>query len=479
MEDSNIERFIEMADFGNDKMLAFIFKGMCETKEERLQRPLTMQELETFKNGIQASMQENKFTRNDCFNLVLAYRFTEYEKSFGKRLKPREKLFYAKELAKELGVEDSISQAPYILASKSGKISPTDSRVMLGHSISSRIKYKKMFKQMSDKDKITIKGFNNKMLKIPPKAKKQMAVKAASMILVGVSLALPIDAIGAKAMNASNAFMYAKQIDDYEVRMNNYADRLRDMNLTDLQLVMKIVDDMHSNIAGYDNPEIDAIGFWRLDAGKSSSTGVCRNMADNVTYILNEVNPNYNARNMFVRMNITGMDVADIDRKVNVEYANNLESQGESVPSFIANHAITVFDVPNQNYSLVVDPTNPSIGVLADGKIIMLNDTQGEMVYTPVSELIYGMDYHIGIIKNLKNMNEHSTSSDIDLDLLKNQWGKEAQNIALQEVRTMPDSIKIAQDAYSSMLDSNKSDVVKFAGRDKHKSTMQEDYEIE
>lgn len=480
MKSSNIERYIESTDFGDDKMLAFIFKGMCEAKEEREQRPLTMQELVTFKNRLQTSIQENGFTRNDCFNLVLAYRFTEYEKASGKRLKSREKLFYENELAKELGVEDSISRAPYILAPKDGKIAPVDKRIMMGHSISSRIKYKKMFKQMSDEDKITIKGFNTKMLQIPPKARKQMAIKAASMILMGVLLALPIDAIEIKAMNVSNALIYAKQIDDYKTRMDNYANELRDMNLTDLQLIMKIIDDMHSNIAGYDNPEIDAIGFLRLDVGKSSGTGVCRNMSDNVAYILNQVNPIYNARNMSVRMNATKIDVADIDRKVNLNYADNLERQGELLPNFIANHAIVVLDLPSQNYSLVVDPTNPAIGVLADGKIIMLNDMQGEMTYAPISELFQGIDYHIGIIKNLKNMNEHSTLSDVDIDLLRKQWGKDAQNIALQEVRMMPNSIQMAQKAYSSVLDSDKNtDANKFASRYEKKIPIREDYEIE
>ncbi len=479
MENSNIEKYIANADFKKDKLLAFIFRGMCEAKEERNQRPLTIQELDTFRQNLQLKMQEDKFSINDSFNLVLAYRFTEYEKISGKRLKPREKMFYANELAKELGVEESISRAPYILVPRDGKIAPTDKRIMLGHSISSRIKYKKMFKKMADGDKITIKGFRTRMLKIPPKAKKQMAIKVASMILIGVSLALPIDTIGMKAMNVSNTLIYAKLIEDYETRMNNYANELRDMNLTDLQLIMKIIDDMHSNIRGYDNPEIDAIGLWRLDAGKSSSTGVCRNMADNVTYILNQVNPNCNARNMFVRMNTSGIDIADIDRKINFEYADNLERQGELAPSFIANHAITVFDVPNQNYSLVVDPTNPAIGVLADGKIIMLNDMQGEMTYTPISELTYGMDYHLGIIKNLRNMNEHSTSTDIDIEELREQWGKKAQNRALQEVRAIPNAIQLAQNAYSSILDIDESTNVRFASRDEHKKIEQADFEIE
>ncbi len=479
MDNSCIEKYIETVDFGEDKMLAFIFRGMCEAKEEGEQRPLTIQELDTFKRNLQARIHENKFSINDSFNLVLAYRFTEYEKTSGKRLKPREKMFYANELAKELGVEESISRAPYFLVPRDGKIAPTDKRVMLGHSISSRIKYKKMFKQMADGDKITIKGFNTKMLKIPSKAKKQMAIKALSTILIGVSLALPIDTLGMKAMNVSNALFYAKQIEDYETRMNNYANELRDMNLTDLQLIMKIVDDMHSNIKGYDNPEIDAIGLWRLDAGKSSSTGVCRNMADNVTYILNQVNPNYNARNMFVRMNTSGIDVADVERKINFEYADSLERQGELAPSFIANHAIVVFDVPNQNYSLVVDPTNPAIGVLADGKIIMLNDMQGEMTYTPISELTYGIDYHLGIIKNLRNMGEHSTSTDIDIEELRQQWGKDAQNSALQEVREIPNAIQLAQNAYDSSLNGIDSSDVKFASRDEHKKMGQDDFEME
>ena len=479
MENSNIKKYIATADFKDDKMLAFIFREMCEVKEERNQRPLTTQELDTFKRNLQARMQDNRFTINDCFNLVLSYRFSEYERTSGKRLKARERIFYTNELAKELGVEESILRTPYILTTRDGKIASTDKRVMLGHSVASRIKYKRILRQMEDEDKITIKGFNIKMLSIPFKAKRQMAIKVASMILIGVSLALPIDTIGMKAMNASNALIYAKQIDDYETRMNTYASELRDMNLTDIQLIMKIIDDMHSNIVGYDNPKIDAIGFWRLDVGKNTSGGVCRNMADNVTYILNQVNPNYNARNMFVRMNTSGIDIADIDRNINFEYADNLERQGELAPSFIANHAITVFDVPNQNYSLVVDSTNPAIGVLADGKIIMLNDMKGEMTYTPISELAYGMDYHIGIIKNLQNMNEHSTSTDIDIVKLKRQWGKDAQDIALQEVRTMPNAIQMAQNAYNSTLDGIENADIRLVKKDESKRTIHDDYEID
>ena len=479
MEGSNIERYIATGNIRDDKMLEFIFRGMCEAKEEKNQRPLTVEELDTFRINLQDKMKEDGFTTNDCFNLVLAYRYTEYEKETGKRLKPREKLFYASELAKELGVEESVTKSPYILAPKDGKIAPTDKRIMLGHSVASRMKYKHLFKQMADGDRTAIKGFKTKMLTVPPKAKKQMALKVASTIMIGVLAVGPIDTLGMKAINASNALIYAKQIEDYEARMDRYADELRDMDLTHLQLVMKIIDDMHTNIAGYDNPEIDAMGFWRLDAGNSSSTGVCRNMADNVTYILNQVNPNYNARNMFVRMNTSGIDVADVDRKINFEYADNLERQGELAPSFIANHAITVFDVPNQNYSLVVDPTNPAIGVLADGKIMMLNDMEGEMTYTPISELTYGMDYHLGIIRNLRNMNEHSTSIDIDIEELKQQWGKEAQDRALQEVRAMPNALQIAQNAYHSLLGSDKDTEIKLARKDNHKKMKQVDYEIE
>ncbi len=479
LENSNIKKYIATANFKDDKMLVFIFREMCEAKEERTQRPLTIQELDTFKRNLQARMQENGFTINDCFNLVLAYRFTEYERTSGKRLKARERIFYTNELAKELGVEESILRAPYILAKRDGKIVSTDKLVMLGHSFASRIKYKRIFNQMTDEDKVTIKGFNTKMLSIPFKAKRQIAIKVASMILIGVSLALPIDTIVMKAMNASNAVIYAKQINDYETRMNTYASELRNMNLTDIQLIMKIIDDMHSNIVGYDNPKIDAIGFWRLDVGKNTSSGVCRNMADNVTYILNQVNPNYNARNMFVRMNTSGIDIADIDRNINFEYADNLERQGKLAPSFIANHTITVFDVPNQNYSLVVDSTNPAIGVLADGKIIMLNDMQGEITYTPISELTYGMDYHIGMIKNLRNMNEHSTSTDIDIVRLKQQWGKKAQNIALQEVRAMPNAVQVAQNAYDSNLDGIDNEDIRLVRKNESKRIIQDTDEID
>lgn len=450
MKDSNIEKYMETGKFENDKMLSFIFRGMCEAKEEQLERTLTFQELETFKTRLEQRIKNNKFSKNEYFNLVLAYRYTEYEGKTGKRLKVAERDFYAKELAKELGLEDSISKTGYLLVPNKDKIYPTDKRVLFGSSLTTRLKYKHLFEQMADGDRRTIRGFNQKMFSIPPKAKRQMALKAASAILIGILALEPIDVSVMAALNVSRAHLYSKQIEDYESRMDKYADELRKMNLSPIQLVIKITDDMHANISGYDIPKIDATGFWRLDVSDSSGTGVCRNMADNITYIMNKVDPMYNARNMFVRLNAERIDMADIDRKINYNHLEEIEAPSQSAPNFVANHMITVFDLPDKEYSLVIDPTNPAIGILADGKIIMLNNVDGSIDYTPLSELPFGIDYQIGIVKNLKSMSSHSTLTDIDLDAMKEEWGKEAQNKALEEVRAMPNAIKMAQVAYTS-----------------------------
>ena len=59
MEGSNIERYIATGNIRDDKMLEFIFRGMCEAKEEKNQRPLTVEELDTFRINLQDKMKED------------------------------------------------------------------------------------------------------------------------------------------------------------------------------------------------------------------------------------------------------------------------------------------------------------------------------------------------------------------------------------------------------------------------------------
>ena len=94
-----------------------------------------------------------------------------------------------------------------------------------------------------------------------------------------------------------NAIEYEEEIENYNNTITKYAEEIKKMDLTDIQIIMKVVSDMWENINGYGNPQKDITGYYRLDMA-NEGVGVCRNMADDVTAKLNAINPEYNARNM-------------------------------------------------------------------------------------------------------------------------------------------------------------------------------------
>lgn len=42
------------------------------------------------------------------------------------------------------------------------------------------------------------------------------------------------------------------------------------------------------------------------------------------------------------------------------------------------NHMVTAIDIPKQNTILILDPTNPSIGTIKNGKIYMFSNKEGK-----------------------------------------------------------------------------------------------------
>ena len=48
---------------------------------------------------------------------------------------------------------------------------------------------------------------------------------------------------------------------------------------------------MWKEIDGYGEPELDAFGYYRLDI--ENGVGMCRHMADDIAYKLNEINKDF------------------------------------------------------------------------------------------------------------------------------------------------------------------------------------------
>ena len=75
-----------------------------------------------------------------------------------------------------------------------------------------------------------------------------------------------------------NSIEYQKEIEENDKRIAEYAREVKGLNLdNDVQVIMKVMDDMWSNIQGYKNPEKNIWGFLELDLSSKEGYGVCRN----------------------------------------------------------------------------------------------------------------------------------------------------------------------------------------------------------
>lgn len=171
--------------------------------------------------------------------------------------------------------------------------------------------------------------------------------------------------------------MYNDEIIKYNNRIEKYAEQISALNLTDLQVIMKIMSDMWEEIDGYGIPKINATTYMRLDI-QENGVGVCRNMADDMTTKLNMINPDFNARNLLVNLNDNetsqdGFTTANIERKqAEQENLSNDELQqlfdtnnNEGILN-TGNHMVTVAEMSEDNTTLIIDPTNANLGVFVN-----------------------------------------------------------------------------------------------------------------
>lgn len=236
-------------------------------------------------------------------------------------------------------------------------------------------------------------------------------------------------------LNEESELQYEKEIEDYNKNLEEYINGLELDGLSDLEIIMKVVDDMWNSIEGYKTPDIDAWGYYRLDI--PNGYGVCRNMADDITAKLNAINPDYNARNLVVYSEFGDWSSADIEmRNLNSPSVGN-----ESVPNKFeqywienlrGNHMVTLVDLNDKNVTLVIDPTNAGIGVLKNGKIEMFNSTNEKF------KIVSLFNYMSNGYKENFELELYKLDSFTNLDSieeLNEKYGLDAQNQALKKVR--------------------------------------------
>ena len=279
---------------------------------------------------------------------------------------------------------------------------------------------------------------------------KRLAVGGTGLLLattVSLSVAYPI---GNGMDYRENADLYAGAIEEYNTKINNYASHVNSMNLSDIQIFMKVMDDMWNSIQGYKKPEKDIPGFYELDLATEEGYGVCRNMASDIARKLQKINPDYNARTIVVYKG-DSFQVADIERTIlesdeTVQEDSSEEQEQNSdfsnIQNFVGNHIVTLVDVKEngEEVTLVLDPTNPGIGIYKDGTIVMLNTVDGNLAELDSKEIITTLFWRSGFDAAFKSISDFISSfkdTSISLDELIAKYGLEAQNRALTEVRVL------------------------------------------
>lgn len=303
-------------------------------------------------------------------------------------------------------------------------------------------------------------------------------------------------------------------IEEYLEDIEKYGNMSENANLTPIQAMMKVTDDMWGRIKGYGEPQIDLTEYAGIDVSAEVGVGVCRNMADDCARRLNAINPDYNARVIYVlmkdgeyeRSNIPLTFADDISEKQDMDSNESQDECPEDVElngkveepasddflaikigekkivlltneqfdnaliSIVGNHAVVLLDVPDDDVSLILDPTNAGIGLYYNGRIKMFNSKGGHpLTFTRrlYGELTLGfrsvlvdspIDFFesIGIYTNKK------------IKELYDKYGIEAQNRALEEIRAMDKS------SYSESLKVDGTYSV-----DKNNAQLRDTYEVE
>lgn len=238
---------------------------------------------------------------------------------------------------------------------------------------------------------------------------------------------------------AKNTVTYAEELEKYNNKIETYAEKIRAMNLDDTQVFMKVMADMWNEIDGYKTATNEPMGLYRLSLD-FDGVGVCRNFADDITAKLNEINPDYNARNIVVYMNDNEYNLANIKRTIlesneTVAGENIQENEAENMTKIFGNHMVTAVDVPDKNITLILDPTNPGIGVFKDGKIHMFSTPDGKGIEAKkLGQFLQGYE---GVLNLTLTEIKSFLPCEYSLEELDQMYGTEKQNEILAYLNTL------------------------------------------
>lgn len=213
-----------------------------------------------------------------------------------------------------------------------------------------------------------------------------------------------------------NSMEYQDEIKKFDEEAQEYANYVNSLNLDDLQIIMKVTNDIWNSTEGYKRPEHFVFGYERLSF-MLDGYGVCTSFSDTLTTILNMINKEYNAENMTVYLS---GPTTEGNGKSNIR--NRIDG----------NHEVTKVDIPGKDLSLILDPTNKMIGLLKNGRIYILNDEikNNKLHYAPMDIVFSTEDKFLVYVKN--NLDDFNTN--VSLEEAKEIYGSKAQQKALASV---------------------------------------------
>ena len=225
------------------------------------------------------------------------------------------------------------------------------------------------------------------------------------------------------------------RISEYEIYVDDYLESIDFTGLSDLEIFMKLMQYEHQEML-YGTPEQEITGYYRVQM--LDGKGVCRNIADDLAYRLNLINPEYNAKMICVNSsygnwvkNDDKMQIAPDYNFNNEEIDNDNKGLEEIKKRLFPNHAVTMINIPGEDYSLILDPTNSGIGVISNGKIDMFN-SDNENYY--VTELLnaFLMGYDVEFSTKLEELKSYFTKH--SLEELNELYGLDAQNETIKKL---------------------------------------------
>lgn len=225
------------------------------------------------------------------------------------------------------------------------------------------------------------------------------------------------------------------RISEYEIYVDDYLESIDFTGLSDLEIFMKLMQYEHQEML-YSTPEQEITGYFRVQM--LDGKGVCRNIADDLAYRLNLINPEYNAKMICVNSsygnwvkNDDKMQIAPDYNFNNEEIDNDNKGLEEIKKRLFPNHAVTMINIPGEDYALILDPTNSGIGVISNGKIDMFNSDKENYYVTELANALL-MGYDIRFSTELNELKSYFTKH--SLEELNELYGLDAQNEAIKKL---------------------------------------------